>query len=91
MTLIEAASATIRRLHCSPRTEEAYVNWIRQFIRFCGGKHPRQMIAEDITALLNELAVARRTAVFTQNQAPCALLFLYKRVLELQVPRLEAT
>ncbi|XXX97737.1 site-specific integrase [Sorangium sp. So ce204] len=76
MTLIEAVRATIRRLHYSPRTEEAIVHWIRQFIRFHHGKHPRQMGAEEVTAFLNDLAVARRTAASTQNQALCALLFL---------------
>ena len=81
MTLIEAVRATVRRLHYSARTEEAYVHWIRQFIRFHKGKHPRQMGAEEMTAYLNELAVKRRTSASTQNQALCALLFLYKRVL----------
>ena len=89
MTLIEAVRATIRRLHYSPRTEEAYVHWIRQFLRFHPGRHPRQMGAEEVTAFLNQLAVARRTSASTQNQALCALLFLYKRVLELDMPRLE--
>ncbi|WP_437708909.1 tyrosine-type recombinase/integrase [Sorangium sp. So ce448] len=59
-------------------------------IRFHRGKPPRQMGAEEVTAILDELAVARRTAAFTQNQALCARLFLYKRVLDLQIPRLEA-
>jgi len=89
MTLIEAVRATIRRLHYSPRTEEAYVHWIRQFLRFHPGRHPRPMGAEEVTAFLNQLAVARRTSASTQNQALCALLFLYKRVLELDMPRLE--
>lgn len=90
MTLIEAVRATIRRLHYSPRTEEAYVHWIRQFLRFHPGRHPRQMGAEEVTAFLNQFAVARRTSASTQNQALCALLFLYKRVLELDMPRLES-
>jgi len=89
MTLIEAVRATIRRLHYSPRTEEAYVHWIRELLRFHPGRHPRQMGAEEVTAFLNQLAVARRTSASTQNQALCALLFLYKRVLELDMPRLE--
>lgn len=40
MTLIEAVQSTIRRLHSSPRTEEAYLHWIRAFIRFHGGRTP---------------------------------------------------
>jgi integrase len=89
-TRARPARVTIRRLHYSPRTEEAYVHWIRQFIQFHSGKHPRQMGAEEITAFLNEFAVSRRTSASTQNQALCALLFLYKRVLDLEMPRLEA-
>jgi integrase len=89
MTLLDAVRATLRRLHCSPRTEEAYVHRIRQFIRFHAGRHPRQMGAEHLTAFLNDLAATRRTSASTQNQALCALVFLYKRVLELSVPELE--
>ena len=69
MMLFEAVRGAMRRLHRSPRTEEAYLHWIREFIRFHDGKHPRQMTAEDITAFLNDLAVWRRTAASTQNQA----------------------
>jgi hypothetical protein len=58
MTLIDAVRATIRRLHYSPRTEEAYVHWIRQFSHFHSGKHPRQMGAEEVTVFLNEFVVA---------------------------------
>ncbi|WP_437586510.1 tyrosine-type recombinase/integrase [Sorangium sp. So ce1000] len=58
-------------------------------IRFHSGKPPRQIGAKEVTAFLDELAVARRPAASTPNQALCALLFLYKRVLDLR-PRLEA-
>ena len=89
MTLIEAVQTTIRRLHWSPRTEEAYLHWIRAFIRFHGGRHPRDMGAPEITAFLNHLAVKRRSVASTQNQALCALIFLYRRVLDLRLPALE--
>ncbi len=82
MTLFEAVHGAMRRLHRSPRTEEAYLHWIRELIRFHRGKHPRQMTAEEITAFLNDLAVRRRTSASTQNQALCAIVFLYKSVLE---------
>ena len=88
MTLVEAVQTTIRRLHYSPRTEEAYVHWVRAFIRFHGRRHPREMGAPEITAFLNHLAVERRTSASTQNQALCALVFLYGRVLELPLPTL---
>jgi integron integrase len=82
MTLIEAIRATIRRLHLSPRTEEAYLHWHRAFIRFHGGRHPRDLGSDDVTAFLNHLAVERRVSAATQNQALCAIVFLYRRVLE---------
>lgn len=88
MTLVEALRATIRRLHYSPRTEEAYIYWTREFIRFHSRRHPRELGAAEVTAFLNDLAVRRRTAASTQNQALCALVFLYRKVLELDLPAL---
>jgi integron integrase len=87
-TLAEAIRQTIRRLHYSPRTEEAYVQWARAFVAFHDGRHPRVLGAGDVTAFLNHLAVERRVSASTQNQAPCALVFLYRRVLGLDVPQL---
>ncbi len=88
MTLVEALQTTLRRLHYSPRTEEAYVRWSREFVRFHGRRHPREMGAAEVTAFLNDLAVRRRTSASTQNQAPCALVFLYRKVLEIEMPAL---
>ena len=78
MTLIEALQTTLRRLHYSPRTEEAYVHWTREFVRFHDRRHPRDLGPPEITAFLNDLAVRRRTSASTQNQALCALVFLYR-------------
>lgn len=88
MTLIEAVQAALRRGHYSSRTEEAYVHWIRAFVRFHHRRHPREMGAQEITAFLNELALVRRTSASTQNQALCALVFLYRRVLQIEMPEL---
>lgn len=88
MTLIEALRAVIRRLHYSPRTEEAYVYWVRQYVGFHRRRHPREMGAAEVTAYLNSLADSHSAS--TQNQALCALVFLYKRVLELELPALES-
>lgn len=88
MTLLQAVSASLRRLHYSPRTEEAYIHWIRAYIRFHGLRHPREMGASEATAFLNHLAVERHTAASTQNQALCAIVFLYRRVLDLPMPEL---
>ena len=87
--LFETMHATLRRLHYSPRTEEAYVGWVRAFVRFHNRRHPREMGAPEITAFLNFLAVEKRVAASTQNQALCAIVFLYRHVLELDFDWLE--
>src|ERR1700679_976724 len=85
---MDAIHGTFRRLHYSARTEEAYLRWIRAFVAFHPGHHPRDLGAAEITGFLNHLAVERRTSASTQNQALCALLFLYRRVLDIPMPDL---
>jgi integron integrase len=68
--------------HYSGRTVSAYVWWVRQFVRWSGRRHPRTMGRRDVEAFLTYLAVERRVAASTQNQALAALLFLYREVLE---------
>jgi len=65
----------------SRRTCAAYADWIRRYIIFHGRRHPRDLDAEDVKGFLSDLAVRRRVAASTQNQALAALLFLYNRVL----------
>lgn len=79
--LLDQLRAQIRLKHYSYRTEQTYVLWVKQFIRFHGYKHPREMGKAEIEAFLTHLAVNRKVAASTQNQALCALLFLYKQVL----------
>jgi integron integrase len=76
----------IRLLHYSRRTEEAYVHWCRAFIRFHGIRHPLEMGGAEVEAFLGWLARDRQVAPSTHKQALSALLFLYTRVLELQLP-----
>lgn len=79
----------MRLRHYSLRTEKSYVDWMRRFVRFCGGRHPRQLGADEITTFLTHLAVDLKVASTTQNQALQALLFLYRDVLCLDVPYLD--
>lgn len=72
----------------SPRTVVAYVSWIRRFIRFHEGRHPRALSESHIVAFLTWLATQRRVSASTQNQALAALLFLYDRVLEMPMGQL---
>lgn len=66
----------------SPRTAEAYEQWVRRFVRHHGRRHPRDLGADAVRDFLTHLARDRRVAASTQNQALAALLFLYRHVLE---------
>ncbi len=68
----------LRYLHYSLRTEQAYVYWVRWFIRFHGLRHPREMGKDEVEAFLTMLANDRKVSVSTHRQALSALLFLYK-------------
>ncbi len=79
----------MRRLGFSIRTEEAYVGWIRRFILANDKRHPRTMGAREVEAFLTHLATHAHVAASTQNQALSALLFLYREVLQQELPWLE--
>jgi integron integrase len=79
----------IRLKHYSIRTEHAYVDWIRRFIRFHGKRHPTDLGPTEVESFLTDLAVAHGVAASTQNQAKSALLFLYKEVLGIKLPWLD--
>lgn len=87
--LLDAVRDKIRLKHYSIRTETAYVDWIRRFVRFHNRQHPAALDATHVTAFLTHLAVAGKVAASTQNQARSALLFLNKEVLEIELPWLE--
>jgi integron integrase len=84
--LLDRVRDKLRVNHYSIRTEEAYVDWIKRFIRFHGRRHPREMGAQEVEAFLIHLAVKGRVSASTQNQAKCAILFLYRQVLEIELP-----
>jgi integron integrase len=88
-TLLEEVRSCIRARHLSFRTEKTYLQWIRRFIRFHGQRHPREMGGPEAAAFLTSLAVDRKVAASTQNQALAAILFLYRAVLEVELPWLE--
>ena len=81
--------AALRTRHASLRTEKAYVGWVRRYILFHGKRHPAGMGAAEITQFLSALAIQRNVAASTQNQALSALLFLYRGVLQQELPWLD--
>ena len=81
MKLIERVRQALRVKHYSPRTETAYVQWIKRYLRFHSLRHPAELGEGDVAAFLTDLAVRGRIGAGTQNQALAALLFLYRDVL----------
>jgi hypothetical protein len=67
--LLDQGRATLRLNRYSPRTEEAYVDWIKRFIRFHGVRHPQEMGADEVKAFLSHLATKMNVTASTQNQA----------------------
>jgi integron integrase len=86
LTLLQAARNQIRVQHLSLSTEHSYLNWMRRYIRYCKPQHPRSCGAAEVQAFLTDLAVRLKVAASTQNQALQALLFLYRRVLTVDLP-----
>lgn len=79
----------LRVRHYSRRTEEAYIHWMRRYIEIHQHRHPRELGEADVNRFLTHLAVKEQVAASTQNQALSALLFLYERVLEQPLDRIE--
>jgi integron integrase len=80
--LLDELRSALRVRHRSPRTEEAYVHWVRRFIRFHRYRHPRELGRAEISMFLSDLAVEHKVSASTQGQALSALLFLYRHVLQ---------
>ncbi len=80
--LLDQVRNRIRCKHYSIRTEQAYIEWIRKFIFYHGKRHPAEMGENEISDFLTYLAVKRRVAASTQNQALSAIVFLYREVIQ---------
>ncbi len=87
--LLDQLRDRIRVKHYSIRTEQAYVQWVKRYLFFHGMRHPKEMGKPEVEAFLTALAVERNVAASTQGQALAALLFLYKEVLNIELPWLD--
>lgn len=83
--LMDQVRETLRFYHYAYNTEKSYTNWILKFIRFNGKRHPKEMGKLEIERFLSHLAVNRDVAAATQNQAFNAIIFLYKKVLAMDI------
>lgn len=80
--LLDQVREKLRVKHYSIRTGQVYLDWIKRHMLFHDKRHPR-----DGGALLAHLAVTCKVAASPRNQTKPALLFLYREVLESQLPR----
>ena len=83
--LLDQVRHAIRLRHYSYSTENAYISWIKRFILANNKRHPRDMGSSEVEAFLSSLAVHDKVSPSTQNQALSAILFLYRRVLKIEL------
>ena len=89
--LLDQVRERVRYLHYSLKTEKAYLYWVRFFVRWSatqsgGMRHPRDMGVQDVEAFLSMMANQRKVSASTHNQALSAILFLYREVLNIDLP-----
>jgi len=87
--VLDRVREALRVRHDSRRTEAACVGWSQRYIFFHGKRHPAELRGPNVTRFLSALAVEKRVATSTQNQALSALLFLYRDVLGVELPWLD--
>src|SRR6266542_5610937 len=92
MKLLEEVVIVARRRRMAQNTIDVYCLWIRQFLTFCAANHgrwkpPAELGTSDVEEFLNDLVMRRRLSASAQNQALCALVFLYKHVLADVIPQ----
>ncbi|MFN0199829.1 MAG: integron integrase [Planctomycetaceae bacterium] len=94
--LLDRMRQKLRVLQYAWKTEKSYVAWVEKFLRFHkdrhGGvwRHPTELGKAEVEEYLTFLAVDERVSPSTQNQAFSAILFLYRKVLEIELPVIEA-
>ena len=88
--LLDQMRQILRLGHYAAATEESYVRWVKHYILFHDKRHPRDMRAAEVEQFLTHLATAGHVSASTQNQALNALVFLYSRVLDIDLGRIDA-
>ena len=87
--LYEVSREKMRTRHLAYRTEQAYLGWIRRYVNHHHRRHPRELGPAEVEGFLTHLAVHGHVSASTQNQALQALLFLYRQVLDIDLPWLD--
>lgn len=84
VSIYDNLKAEIKLRHYSPKTFTSYRAWVRKFQAFLKSKDSRLISQQDVKAFLTDLAVEKKVAASTQNQAFNALLFLFRHVLKVE-------
>ena len=87
--LLDQYRDALRLKHYSPRTEDTYVTWVKNYILFHDKRHPKEMGIPEIGQFLTQLATTQEVSASTQNQAFSAILFLYRHVLHIELDELQ--
>ncbi len=82
---LETVRTELRTRRYSLKTEKVYLTWIKSFILFNDKKHPNKMGNHEIERFLNHLAINRQVSAATQDQALCAIIFLYRYVVKKEI------
>ena len=88
LRFLEIVRRSMQEHRLAKRTIDAYISWIRRYIKFHGRRHPKDLDSEDVSAFLSDLAVTQRVSASTQNQALAAMTFLYTKVLRRPLARM---
>ncbi len=88
--LLDQCVGKLRLLRKGYGTEKSYLGWIKRYIHFHNLKHPIEMDETHVEEFLTDLAVMKNVTASTQNQALCAIIFLYKNVLEKELSGINA-
>jgi integron integrase len=79
-SLLDECRGLFQAAHYSPRTQDAYLNWIERYLTFHSGRPVHDLCESDVNRFVTKLAVDGRVSPSTQNQALAAVLFLHKRL-----------
>lgn len=79
--LLDQVRNTIRLKGYSYNTEKTYIRWIKDYIIFNQKKHPNELDESNVKKWLTWLVNKRNVSPSTQNQALCAVLFMYRNIL----------
>lgn len=89
VSVYDRVQSAIKIRHYSPKTLKVYKAWTQKFQAFTQSKDPQRVSMNDVKGFLSFLAVEKKVAASSQNQAFNALLFLFKHVLEKEFGKVE--